>query len=285
MYYISLIDVIGTTLTLFGQILCGSGVYIIIYSSLTVSSALGSRIFMKKYFSFISVLGIIVITVGLGVSGITSFNAGSQVIIGIVITLVGTIFHSCVYWLNEYFNHKYGVNLQIMCGYTGLFGFCIFMVYQFSVTIPNWTKLVTDPILEHNGVFWQVGLLYGALILVDLLHMFSQYTVVPRVGSVSTGVGKSISSIIVFVLSHILFCELQTSQCIDMWKMISLGVVVCGVITYSVGIMMKKQTKSDDVVTYQSYTDPNHKPVYIQEAFKQGKDKYLLLTDETIDSQ
>ncbi|CAL6091861.1 Conserved_hypothetical protein [Hexamita inflata] len=34
----SLIDVIGTTLTLFGQILCGSGVYIIIYSSLTAWS-------------------------------------------------------------------------------------------------------------------------------------------------------------------------------------------------------------------------------------------------------
>ncbi|CAL6018473.1 Conserved_hypothetical protein [Hexamita inflata] len=99
------------------------------------------------------------------------FNAGSQVIIGKVITLAGTIFNSCVYWLNEYFNHKYGVNLQIMCGYTGLFGFCIFMVYQFSVTIPNWTKLVTDPILEHNVVFWQWGilvkLLYGALILVQ----------------------------------------------------------------------------------------------------------------------
>ncbi|CAL6086581.1 Conserved_hypothetical protein [Hexamita inflata] len=280
-FLMSFIDVIGTTMTLVGQIMCGSGVYIIIYSSLTVWSALGSRISMKKHFNILQILGIVIVTAGLGVSGISSFDAGQQVIIGIVITLVGTIFHSCVYWLNEFFNHKYGVHMQIMCGYTGVFGLCLYMIYQCAYTIPHWQEIVIDPIKAKGGVYWQIGLLYGALIVVDLMHMFAQYTVVPRVGSVSTGVGKSISSIIVFVLSHVLFCSQQASQCIDVWKIVSLCVVLAGVMTYSVGVVMRKKKSDGENKKLLEYTDAESQSfTYDQRQRDASSEDELLLDDE-----
>ena len=105
------LDVAGTTLTLFGQLLCGSGIYIIIYSSLTIWSALGSRVLLKKTFTWVQLVGIIVVTAGLAVSGADSFSEGAKIVWGVIVTLVGTIFHSCVYWVNEFFNQKYGVNM------------------------------------------------------------------------------------------------------------------------------------------------------------------------------
>lgn len=132
------IDVAGTSLTLFGQILCGSGIYIVIYSSLTVWSAIGSRIMMKKHFNIWQIIGIVVVTLGLAVSGVASLDEGSSIIIGVCITLVGTIFHSAVYWLNEFFNFKYTVNLQIMCGYTGVGGILLYLIYECVYTIPRW---------------------------------------------------------------------------------------------------------------------------------------------------
>jgi len=203
----TVIDVAGTTLTLYGQILCGSGIYIIIYSSLTIWSALGSRILMKKHFNLLQIIGIIVVTAGLGVSGAASFDAGGDVVLGIIITLVGTIFHSAVYWLNEFLGKKFKINLQIMCGWTGIGGVTLYLIYQCCYTIPHWQELVVDPVVAANGFLWQILLLYLALVAVDAFHMFAQYTVVPRLGSVSTGIGKSISSICVFVLSHLLFCS------------------------------------------------------------------------------
>ncbi|CAL6100187.1 Conserved_hypothetical protein [Hexamita inflata] len=287
----TLIDVVGTTLTLLGQILCGSGVYIIIYSSLTVWSALGSRFSMKKHFTLWQVIGIIIVTAGLGISGIASFNDGSNVIIGIVITLIGTIFHSCVYWLNEFFNFKYKLHMQIMCGYTGVFGVALYMVYQCAYTIPHWKQLVIDEIATNNGVVWQICLLYAALFLVDLFHMFAQYTVVPRVGSVSTGVGKSISSLSVFVFSHVLFCSVKKSQCIDFWKALSLIVVLCGVMTYTIAVVIKNRKsiqkakfieltsmRTEQVQEMGELNQENHMDVYEQEEtvhLRKGSESHL----------
>lgn len=170
----TVIDVSATTMTLFGQILCGSGIYIVIYSSLTIWSAIGSRVLMRRVFHWMQILGICVVTVGLAISGAAQFATGSlEVIVGVIITLTGTILHSCVYWLNEFFNFRFGVNMQIICGYSGLYGVCLYILYELCRVIPNYEAMVVDPVLEHKGVWWQIVLLYAALVAVDLLHMYS----------------------------------------------------------------------------------------------------------------
>ena len=75
--------------------------------------------------------------------------------------------------------------------------------------------------------------------------MYAQYTVVPRVGSVTVGIAKSISSVTIFVTSHYLFCsDDEKGQCINIFKLISLGIVLSGVIMYNVGVMLKSKKTS-----------------------------------------
>ena len=56
-------------------------------------------------------------------------------------------------------------------------------------------------------------------------------------GSVTVGLSKSLSTVIVFFLSHLLFCSIpgEENQCINGYKVLSLIIVVFGVCFYSYG--------------------------------------------------
>lgn len=132
-------------------------------------------------------------------------------------------------------------------------------------------------------MLWQILLLYAALVAVDLFHMFCQYTIVPRLGSVSVGIGKSISSITVFILSHFLFCGYQASQCIDVWKSISLGVVVAGVLIYTVGVVRRvKKSENSGKSKLDEYTDMSESNEFTYDEHKRHNmsRKYRSVADE-----
>ena len=199
-------DVIGTTLTLFGQILCGPGMYAIMKASLTVWSLLGTFILLKTKYNFLQLIGCAWIIFGLGVSGADSFEQGTKVLFGAIMCLIGMVFHSAVYWLNEFFHSKYEVNMQLMCGFSGFFGVCAYALYLCCYPLPCYKTVIIQPVIDANGVPYQIFLLYLLLTAVDYLHMFTQYTGVPRVGSVTMSIIKAMSLALLFVFSSILFC-------------------------------------------------------------------------------
>ncbi|ESU35483.1 Hypothetical protein DHA2_30448 [Giardia duodenalis] len=232
----TLIDVSATTLTLFGQLMIGSGLYIIVYSSLTIWSAIGSLLLLKRHFTWPMWMGVVVVTIGLMISGVGAFTTfGLSTLIGMAVTLVGTILHSGVYWVSEYFclHKEYPIHSTFLAGYMGIFGVAIFLSYVTGYTIPRWEALFVQPMEAGGGSYWKILSTYLLLILIDWAHLYAQFTAVVAVGSVIVGINKAISSIGVFVLSHFLFCEVDSSECIDLFKILSLCFVISGVIIYT----------------------------------------------------
>lgn len=232
----TLIDVSATTLTLFGQLMIGSGLYIIVYSSLTIWSAIGSLLLLKRHFTWLMWIGVVIVTIGLMISGVGAFTTfGPSKLIGMAVTLVGTILHSGVYWVSEYFclHKEYPIYSTYLAGYMGIFGVAIFLSYVTGYTIPRWEALFVQPMENGGGTYWKIFLTYLLLITIDWAHLYAQFTAVVSVGSVIVGINKAISSIGVFVLSHFLFCGIDSSECIDLFKILSLCFVISGVILYT----------------------------------------------------
>lgn len=244
----SLIDVTATTLTLFGQLMIGSGLYIIVYSSLTIWSAIGSLLLLKRRMTWLMWMGVVVVTIGLMISGAGAFTTfGPSKLIGMAVTLVGTILHSGVYWVSEYFclHKEHPIHSTFLAGYMGIFGVSIFLSYVTGYTIPRWEALFVHPMESSGGEYWKIFATYLLLILIDWAHLYAQFTAVVSVGSVVVGINKAISSIGVFILSHFIFCKVDSSECIDLFKILSLCFVISGVILYTTAhhYYKKKQSK------------------------------------------
>lgn len=242
----TLIDVVATTTTLFGQLMVGSGIYNIIYSSVTIWSAVGSLILLKRRLTAWMWAGVAIVTVGLMVSGVGALTSfGTDKLIGMVVVLAGTILHSCVYWVTEYFciTRMHPIHPRILAGYIGMFGVSIFAVYILIYTVPHWDSLFVEPVEVAGGSYWHVALLYLALILMDWMHLYAQFTAVVSLGAVMVGVNKAVSSAGVFILSHLVFCSSDSGQCIDLFKIVSLLLVLGGVVLYTLASGKQKQHK------------------------------------------
>jgi len=242
----TLIDVVATTTTLFGQLMVGSGLKNIIYSSITIWSAVGSLILMKRRLTVWMWIGVVVVTVGLmlsGVGALTSF--GTDKLIGMVIVLVGTILHSCMYWVTEYFciTRMHPIHPRILAGYVGMFGLSTYAAYIMLYTIPHWDSLFVEPVERAGGNYWHIALLYLALTIMEWMHLYAQFTAVVSLGAVMVGVNKAASSAGVFVLSHLVFCSSDPVQCIDVYKVVSLLLVLGGVVLYTLASGKQKQHK------------------------------------------
>ncbi|TNJ26971.1 hypothetical protein GMRT_15098 [Giardia muris] len=260
-FVMTLIDVFATTLTLFGQLMIGSGLYIIIYSSLTIWSAIGSRILLKRKMSVWMWLSIGVVTVGLMVSGVGALTSfGADKLVGMLITLVGTILHSCVYWVSEYFclATERPIHSRHLAGFMGIFGVSIFLSYTLAETVPRWEALFVEPVHDKQGNYLYIFLLYLLLILFDWVHLYAQFTAVVSVGAVMVGVNKAISSVGVFVISHFTFCKVESANCIDVYKICSLVLVVSGVVCYTLASNRYKKRLEKQAQAQQPQEETEH---------------------------
>lgn len=233
----TLIDVFANIMTLTGQLMIGSGVYIVIYSSLTIWTALGSFFLLKRKLSLAMWLSVVVVTVGLAISGADAIKgSGASMLLGMAVALLGTMVHSCTYWVSEYFciSTTSSIHPRVLAGYMGTLGACLLMTYVCTYTVPRWEGLFLEDIQERHSSIGTISAMYIFYILTCFAHLLAQFTAVVNVGAVTVGINKAVSSIGVFVLSDIFFCRTQSNNCITTFKVISLVIVVCGVFAYTI---------------------------------------------------
>ena len=86
-----------------GLMLCGASVFTVVYSSITIYTALLSKIFFGRDMHPLQWLGIVITILGLAI--VTKAEEDSEaptVMYGIFLVLVGTMAHSSIYVLTEY---------------------------------------------------------------------------------------------------------------------------------------------------------------------------------------
>lgn len=236
---LAVIELCSAALCFTGLVCAGSAVFTVIYSSVTVYTALFSRLFFGRELHYMQWGGVFMVMLGLTSSSIgASFNSAEgeeDVGIGIIMIVIGSMFHSLVYILSEsILKSPDPIAPEFLGSFMGFVGVFVFGLWQIFYTIPRFQDLILDEIEAHDGDLNVIAVTYVILVIVNFIHGVCFYHLIKSVGSTTTGILKGIQSVMVFVISHFAFCAFQRSQCFTNSKGASLVVVVCGVSCYSI---------------------------------------------------
>ena len=100
-------------------------------------------------------------------------------------------------------------------------------------TVPQWHKLVTVPVAAAGGNLGTILFSMSILVVSSCGHMVAFFWIVKNSGAVSVGVMKSLQAVGTFVVSALLFCERQQSQCFTPERGVATMLVSVGVVVYS----------------------------------------------------
>ena len=239
MILLAIIELCSAALCFTGLVCAGSAVFTVIYSSVTVYTALFSRIFFGRELHHMQWGGVFMVMLGLTSSSIGASFGGAEgeedVGIGIAMIIIGSMFHSLVYILSEsILKSEDPIAPEFLGSFMGCVGVFVFGLWQVFYTFPRFQDLILDEIDAHDGNFNVILSTYAILVIVNFIHGVCFYHLIKSVGSTTTGILKGVQSVMVFVISHFAFCAFQRSQCFTTSKGASLVVVVCGVSCYSI---------------------------------------------------
>ncbi|RLN91836.1 hypothetical protein BBJ28_00010814 [Nothophytophthora sp. Chile5] len=231
------LDFAGCVFSNLGLSMAGSGLYQVVYSSVICWSALMSRFILKKVVTRDEWLGIALVTFGLAFSALGASGSGRNgtlVLMGCFNTLVGAAFYGGNYVTGEF-------TLQLaerpqpteLCLKIGAACVAIIAVYQSVFVLPEWDALVSQPIAEAHGDSTRILLALVVYTLSQLAHGYTYFLLLGSSGAVTTGIMQSLRAVCVFVLSSLLYCGQQESQCFDTKRGVATLLVVSGVLFYS----------------------------------------------------
>ena len=240
---LSSVDILSQYLNFSGLVNAGSLIFTVIYSSVTVYTAIFSYVFLNRQLHSMQWIAVFLIMLGLIFGGRGAAELGGRdVSLGVIQIFIGSMFHSLTYILSEFLlkNASEPIAPEMLSTLMGLGGFIVFSLWQIIYTFPNFQVLVVDSIASKHGNIHVITFTVIILIVVNFIHAICFFNLLEIVGSTTTGVLKGVQSVLVFGISHFAFCSFQKSQCFTPEKGVSLFIVVFGVLLYSTFKIGKK---------------------------------------------
>ncbi|RHY90053.1 hypothetical protein DYB37_004908 [Aphanomyces astaci] len=237
-----------------GLSMAGSGVFQVLYSSGTYEW-----------------LGIAIVTFGLAFSAMGQSNGGRNagyVLMGCVNTLIGAAFYGGNYGTHRTNDSPPSNDIVVtgefilmlperpepkdLCLKMGICCVTIISVYQMFWVLPQWTHIITEPVMEAHGDPLRILGALSLYTLSQLAHGLTYFMMLGSCGAVTTGIMQSLRAVCVFGLSSVLYCSRQESQCFDAKRGIATLFVVAGVLFYSWAKGHAKIRKPIDSATHSS---------------------------------
>ena len=250
---IAAFDIGAQTLNYTGASLAGPTLFAIIYSSVTVWTAVFSRCFLDRSLHYVQWCSVLIVFFGLTLTATSSIKLGPDVMNGTLLILFGSCAHAATYVMSE----------AVMTGHdkltvlqnTSVQGIvaCVFLLlWQLFYTIPHFNQLIGEPVEDANtSLFYAIIIMLGFAVA-NLLHSVTFYTTIKHYpgGATSAGVMKGLQAVLVFMVSHVVYCGRfgGDEMCFSLAKFESLLVVVGGVITFS---FFQKDTKRSEYTNIQ----------------------------------
>ncbi|KAL8451327.1 hypothetical protein Emed_002055 [Eimeria media] len=189
-----------------------------------------------------------------------TINFSSEESLGMLLSLAAAILQGLTFVLNERFMEDRkepvtGLNLVFMMGYNSAVAAVaaaeaaaaaavaaaavahLFFVSRRTIsslilimwtcvwTLPQLDALVLSRVRAQGGDLKTISLLLSLLLLCGALHSATMWYIILRLGAVTSGALKGCKAAAVIALSHILFCSVQETQCVDLRK--GVAAVVC----------------------------------------------------------
>ncbi|KAF9953440.1 hypothetical protein BGZ72_005414 [Mortierella alpina] len=238
---VAVMDVIANALVTVGFFYVGSGMYQVIYSSIVIWCAILTRIFLSRKLNNVQWVAIVGVTCGLAISAVGTVQEASpdgpvqtwlEKSFGALITLGATFLYACVYVLSDKVLSTFKPKPipEKVCSMVGAYASLLTFIYLCVHTFPNWQTEVLDVVAAHQGSWTTIIIVYPLLTISSLLHSLNYYVLLSRINNIAVGILQSLRAVLVFVMSHYLFCSVSATQCFNQWKFVS-AIVVIGCVT------------------------------------------------------
>ena len=254
---IAVFDIAAQSLNYTGASLAGATIFAVIYSSVTVWTAVFSRVFLGRSLNQRQWVAVFVVFGGLCITAADSSTLGDSVTQGTVLVLMGSCMHGATYVMSEAIMKKGAENndsaidselrnpmlrreklsVRENAAIQGLVAFLGLLGWQVVYTAKRWDETIRDPMKMAGTTFYHALLILSCFSLANLLHSFSFYHTLANYpgGSTSAGVMKGLQAVLVFLAAHLLYCGHAGGEgmCFSVPKFASLMTVVGGVVLFS----------------------------------------------------
>ena len=235
---IALWDVAAQSMNYTGAALAGPTIFAIVYSSVTIWAAIYSQLFLGRKMDAYQWLAVTAVFGGLALTATDSLELGPGVLHGLLLVVVGSSMHGLFYVLSEAVMTKGEERLTVEqnCAIQGLTASATFASWQLIYTVPRWESKIKGP-MEAAGTTAFVGLgLLSIFAILSFVHSITFYHALRHLpgGSTSAGVFKGLQAVLVFILTHIIYCGRVggAEMCFSVIKFLSLVTVAGGVLSY-----------------------------------------------------
>lgn len=235
---IAMFDIGSQTLNYTGASLAGPTIFAIVYSSVTIWTAVFSQILLRRKISAWQWASVVLVFLGLTLAATDSAKLGGDVFHGLLLVLVGSMTHGLTYVMLEGVMTVGNDTLSVgqNCAIQGLVASFCFGLWQIVYTIPRWDETIGGPMEEAGTtprraieilfMFGLTNLIHAMTFLHTSRHFMG--------GATSAGVMKGLQAVLVFVATHILYCGRSGGEemCFTRGKLLSLITVAGGVTFY-----------------------------------------------------
>mmetsp|Transcript_51494 Transcript_51494/g.122456 ORF Transcript_51494/g.122456 Transcript_51494/m.122456 type:complete len:348 (-) Transcript_51494:177-1220(-) len=243
----ALLGAVAQNLNYAGNMHAGSSIFAVVYSSVTIWSAVFSRVFLNKVLTRDQWVGVWLVFIGLAMTGIGARSSGDHVFRGAVMILCGAGLHAMTHVMSEALSSSnYGkVHPAMNCCVQGITSTIVVGAWQLVYTMRSdvWESQVIAPAQAAGTSVTDAVILLAGVALGNLVHAGAFFFLLANIGAISASVLKGLQAVFVFGLSHLLFCGKDPAQCITQLKFASLVVVLGGVYLYQQATQKAKSGK------------------------------------------
>lgn len=243
-FKLAVLDVVANFCVTLGFSVIGSGMYQVIYSSVVIWCAILTYIFMGRTLTRLQWIAIFGTSAGLALSSFGNFGindkdddgeqGAAKLMLGTIMTMGGTFFYSCVYVYSDCILSK-----QIppplaarVCYTTGLYATAMSILWVGIYTLPQLDTLVN---IDPDVSTLSVTAMYALVTIANATHSWNYYELVDRTGNVATGILQGLRAILVYILSHVWYCDTDAAQCFTTYKGCGSVLVIGCVLLFTIG--------------------------------------------------
>ena len=244
---ISMFDIVAQGMNYTGASMAGPTVFAIVYSSVTIWTAVFSRIFLHRLLTIWQWLAVVLVFGGLTITASDSSRLGPDVARGTVLVVVGSILHGSTYVMSEAIMTVTTEKLSVRqnSAIQGSVACIIIGIWQLLYTRPRWDELIGGPMNKAGTTWYSAATIMLSFSVANLLHSvtFSHTLKYYPGGAVSAGVMKGLQAVLVFAAAHIFYCDRigGAEMCFSSAKLASLVTVSGGVAAF--GILTEYQDR------------------------------------------
>jgi drug/metabolite transporter (DMT)-like permease len=235
---IAVFDIISQALNYTGAGMAGATIFAVIYSSVTIWTALWSRLILKRSLSWTQWLAVCIVFGGLAITALESADMGPNVKRGAILVGFGSAMHGASYVLSEAIMSLGPDRLTVRqnAAIQSVLAAFLLGIWQLVYTLPRWDIVIGDPVREAGTTLTVAVIIMASFALANLIHSLSFYHTLRHYpgGSTSAGVMKGLQAVLVFGATHVLFCGRTGGEemCFSIPKLVSLVTVVGGVAVF-----------------------------------------------------